>query len=192
MRLRDGFLMFGVTAGFALAVTLFVANSGPREPVDRPGRTSAPAEGGAQAPSETPDPFDAGVTTTASARSRAPSEAAGNDVPPADEARRREARKRESAFLAQFVALRAEKGDEAFEQAARGVLASGVEPLARRVAALRALHTAGTPGIDALLARTVVEQPEVSADGSPSLPRAALKLLFERAPGSEDARRALA
>jgi hypothetical protein len=196
MRLRDEYLILGVAAGLALAVTLVVtstAGGARREQVAS--APSAAQQGAQQGAQETgalelgsPAPSD----TTGIARTRTASEATDDESSSLDSRSRREGRRREAEALAQFQKLRTEQGSEALERAVREVLASRSEPLARKDAGLRALHEAGLPGTDALLAAAVREQPDVPDAFSPSVSRCALKLLYERAPASEDARRELA
>ena len=186
MRLTDKLLILGVAAGLALAATLVARSGGAREPAQQPARIPVAAD-------EDRAALEASVADTApSERTREASEVAGDDIPDVGGARRREARKREAAILAEFLALRTEQGSEVFERKVRDVLASSAEPLVRKSAGLRALHSADTPGTDAVLVAAVQTQADASDGLSLSVPRCALKLLFERAPSGEEARRALA
>jgi hypothetical protein len=189
MRPSDTFLICGVAASLGLAVALVVASVSTRETVHPSQRASLAADG-AGALLEEPGKIvsDAGAV----ARTRAASALEDGDNAPLDAQRRREGRKQEAEFLAGFLALRTERGSEVFERTVRDVLASGSEPQCRKVAGLRALHAAGVPGVDAVLAAAVEGQADVSDGSSLSVPRCALTLLFARAPSGEDARRALA
>jgi hypothetical protein len=192
MRLQGNFLILGVTAGLALAVTLVVANVGARAPADgiaqTPLATADTGEGQGAAEHTRMSAADASEV----ARTRSVSASEGEDLPPLDAERRSAGRKREAECLAEFLALRTEQGPEALERTVREVLASSSEPQVRKVAALRALHAAELPATVTLLAAAVEGQPDVSDGSTLSVPRAALKLLFERAPSGEDARRVLA
>jgi hypothetical protein len=186
MRLSDTFLMCGVAVSLALAVTRVVTRVSTREPVQRLEQQPVSAADGAprQAVAEAQD--------SSVALTRAAAVFDEGDDAPLDAQRRREGRRREAEFLAEFLALRTEQGSEVFERTVREVLASRSESQGRKVAGLRALHAAGVPGTDAVLAAAVEGQADVSDGSSLSVPRCALKLLFERAPAGEDARRALA
>jgi hypothetical protein len=191
MRLRDKLLLIGAAAGLALAAALVFAGRGPREPVEQLVQQPV-AEGNGKPHSAVLDEGASATDTGSTARTRAASEFGSDDIPFVDADRRREARKREADFVAEFLALRTEQGSAAFERTVREVLASNREPASRKSAGLRALHTAGVPGTDAVLVAAVEQQPDVPDGASISVPRSALKLLFERAASGEDARRALA
>jgi len=192
MRLKETLLLCGVTAGLALAVTLVITGMGTREPVQRlqPEHVSAAGPVDAQALIE--QPGESIGESAVVARTRTANALDDGGISPVDAARRREGRKREDAFLAEFLALRTEQGPEVFARSVRDVLNSRSEPQCRKAAGLRALHSAGAPGTDAVLAAAVEGQADVSDGSSLSVPRCALRLLFERAPTVEDARRALA
>ncbi len=192
MRLRDTFLMCGVAVSLGLAVTLVITSVGthettrqlPREPL------ASAAAGELRGVVEAPGMSVAEGAVVARTRTASASEESG--ISPLDAERRRDGRRREAEYLAAFLALRKEQGSDAFERALRDALDGKHEPQCRKVAALRALHSAAVPGTDAVLAAAVQDQADVSDGSSLSVPRYALKLLFERAPSGEDARRALA
>jgi hypothetical protein len=192
LRVRDKFLILGVAVGLALTVTLVIARMGPREPVEQLAQMPVAADDVGEAQEVVAEPGMSVADTATNARKRAASGANDDDTSFVDPARRRAGRKREAEFLAGFLALRTEQGPEAFERVVREAIASRREPLSRRVAGLRALHSAGVPGTDAVLAAAVEGEADVSDGYSPSVPCSALKLLFERAPSGEDARRVLA
>ena len=183
MHLRDDNLILGVAAGLALAVTLVVTTAVQREPAARPAATPALVQS---------ESLATVAVTIPEARTRATPDVTNDDLSPVDAARRREMRRREAQYLEAFQTLRAEQGDAALERSVREVLAAVREPAARKIAALRALQAAGLPGADAVLSAAVESQPDVADESGASVPRAALKLLFERAPANEDARRELA
>jgi hypothetical protein len=190
MRLSDDKLILGVAAGLALAVTLVVTHTRAQGKVELLAQTPAVENAAAAEPGALEVPGSSVADSNSNARTRA-SEAGGNDIPRLDAERRRDGRRREAELLAEFTTLRKQQGDEAFERALRAVLASKVEPQERKVASLRALHLADFAGTVALLAASVENQADVSDGSGPSVPRCALKLLYERAPASEAARRAL-
>jgi hypothetical protein len=189
MRLRDKLLLIGAAAGLALAAALVFTGLRPREPAGQPAQPPGP--GGAP-PAVVLDGGGPAAEASSAARTRAASEFASDEIPSVDNDARREARKREAQFVAEFLALRTEQGNEALEHTVGEVLASESESAARKSAGLRALHSAGIPGTDAVLAAAVENQSDVADGASLSVPRSALKLLFERAASGEDARRALA
>src|SRR5258706_3630377 len=191
MRLRDRLLLIGAATGLALAATLVFASLRPREPVEQLARTPADADEG-ELPAAVVDEGAPATDTASAARTRATSEFASDDIPLVDAERRREARKREAELVSELLKLRTDQGNEVFERTVRDVLASSREPASRKSAGLRALHVAGVPGTDAVLAAAVENQPDVPDGASLPVPRSALKLLFERAASGEDARHALA
>jgi len=191
MRLRDDKLILGVAAGLALAVTLVVSSTHPNGKVELLAHMPVAENAAGAEPGALEVPEASAADTKSNVRTRA-SEVGGSDIPKLDAERRRDGRRREAELSAEFTTLRKEQGDEAFEHALRAVLASKSEPQERKLCALRAWNTAELPGTVALLAAVVEEETDVSASSSPALSRSALKLLFERAPSSEDARRALA
>lgn len=191
MRLHDDRLILGVAAGFALAVTLVVTRAATH------GTNELPAQQPLAADAAEPERGALELSTLHAAEpdsaARTPAaESGGDDIPALDAERRRDGRRREAELLAEFQTLRKEQGDAAFERALREALASRYEPQGRKVAGLRALHAANLPGTVALLAAAAENQSGVTDGSSVSVPRCAIKLLFERAPDSEEARRALA
>ena len=192
MTLRDRWVLFGVTASLALAVTFVFARLSKNEPpaeLGRPGPAAAIDEAWPEVDADL-SPLAAQPVTRVQIRpTSGASDSADASIGPT---RRREGKKREAEFFAAFSALQAEQGPEALERAVRDVLASEREPLCRKVAGLRALHTVNVPGTDTLLAAAVENQPDVSDGLSSSVPRCALRLLFARAPTGEPARKALA
>jgi hypothetical protein len=182
--------LLGLGLAVSLLLTAALVLAGQRKGGEPLAQRSAPGEGAVPARAAQPDlALD---ESSAAVRSRAVSEFAADEAPLVDAEQRRAARKREAGFLAEFLALRTEQGAEVLERSVREVLSSSREPAARKSAGLRALHEAGASGLDALLAVAVLEQSDVAEGASLSVPRSALKLLFERAPTSADARCELA
>jgi hypothetical protein len=189
---RDRWVLFGVTASLALAVTFVFARLSKQEPQAELGRPGPAAVLGEAWPEVDEDlsPLAAQPAARVGIRpTSGESDTADASIGPT---RRREGKKREAEYFAAFSALQAERGSDALERAVRDVLASDREPVCRKVAGLRALHTASVPGTDTLLTSAVEDQPDVSDGLSSSVPRCALRLLFARAPTGEPARKALA
>lgn len=196
MRRRDGILLIGVAASLVLAVTLVLSREGARPAAEL---ASAPAAAagtvGPSQPGSALESLDARLgagSASAAERSRVAKELAGDEGLVSAAERRKEARELEAKYRAEFEALREEQGLPALEGSVRAALSAGQAPLAKRAAGLRALQEARVAGLDLLLRSIVEQEPDVSDGVTSSLPRTALKLLFERAPTEEGARRVLA